>query len=76
MSGEDVEHVYTLVIVGPADREMIRDMDRALKHSDISWWPEGEKTIRPTKCGLYGHDWEQFYNSCRVCGIDKEGGNE
>lgn len=69
---DDVEHVYTLVVVGPADRDMAYAMDRAMKHSEISWWTEGEKTIRPTLCNREGHAWQPQFGYCEVCGIDKE----
>lgn len=68
---DEVEHVYTLVVVGPADKDMAYAMDRAMKHSEISWWTEGEKAIRPTLCNREGHTWTP-YKYCEYCGIDKE----
>ena len=68
---DDVEHVYTMVVVGPADEDMAYAMDRSMKHSEISWWTEGDVTIRPTLCGREGHSWSDW-NYCNECGINKE----
>ncbi len=71
MSGEDVEHVYTMVVVGPADRDMAYAMNRAMKYSEISWWTEGEKFIRPTLCSREGHNFNSW-DYCDECGDEKE----
>lgn len=67
----DVEHVYTMVVIGPQDADMAYKMERAMKHSEISWWTEGEKFTRPLECDRNGHNWSS-HGYCEVCGDDKE----
>lgn len=66
-----VEHVYTMVVVGPADKDMAWAMDRAMKRSEISWWVEGEVVQRPAYCVREGHDFTSS-GYCVHCGLDKE----
>lgn len=59
-----------MVVVGPANRNIAYAMDRAMKHSEISWWTEGEKVIRPTVCNREGHEFNQW-DYCDECGDEK-----
>lgn len=70
---DDVEHVYTMVVIGPADADMAYHMERSMKYSDISWWTEGEKFTRPTICTREGHSFNNW-DYCDECNAEREQG--